>query len=132
MSYASYEYYKNEYLGAVIASSKDFDRAVKRASAFLDYYTNGRVKTQADNDAVKMACCAVAELVNAEEASAKASASGKQSETVGSYSVSYRDGAEASIAIRKQMADIVARYLAGTGLLYRGGCHVHATHCNCL
>lgn len=60
MVYADYDYYSNVYLGTAI-SSDDFPRLAMRASAFLDYATMGRVAKHADWDAVKLACCAVAD-----------------------------------------------------------------------
>ena len=59
MVYADYDYYSNVYLGTAI-SSDDFPRLAMRASAFLDYATQGRVAQHAAWDAVPMACCAVA------------------------------------------------------------------------
>ena len=46
MAYADFEYYANTYLGTAIEYN-DFSRLSLRASAFLDYYTQGRAaKTQ--------------------------------------------------------------------------------------
>ena len=60
MAYADYPYYKNTYLGTAIQEA-DFPRLALRASSFLDYYTQGRAGQNQDVNAVKMACCAVAE-----------------------------------------------------------------------
>ena len=105
MVYADYDYYSNVYLGTAI-SSDDFPRLAMRASAFLDYATMGRVAKHADLDAVKMACCAVEDdcqtietakaLANksltASLESASEGAGELQSQTVGSWSKSYRSG----------------------------------------
>jgi hypothetical protein len=113
--YANYSFYVEEYLGASI-SEENFPRLALRASRFLDYYTMNRAKDYSKDDSVKRACCAVAEAYLAiEESDAKR---GIASESVGSYSVSYRDDREAN----KLLADSARPYLAFTGLLYRGGC----------
>lgn len=139
MVYADYEFYKNTYLGAAIDEDQ-FPRYALRASSFLDYYTQGRAAHNADLEALKMACCALAEqyqVIDTAQAVAQKSlaysmeSSGPEaaSESVGSWSKSYRSGGESAAnavnsaeASRQSLADIVKQYLAGTGLLYRGGC----------
>ena len=64
MAYVDYGYYTTTYLGTAIMAS-DFPRLSLRASSFLDYYTQGRAAQNKDLDAVKMACCAVAEQYQA-------------------------------------------------------------------
>lgn len=134
MAYADFEYYMDTYLGTAISTKADFNRLANRASAFLDYYTRGKVKSCGDTEAVKMACCAIAEQYLIVDSAVKrnGSTSGeKQSETVGSYSVSYRSGSELSVAARTEMAKLAQQYLMGTGLLYRGGCrNVCSARCN--
>ena len=60
MVYADYNYYTQNYLGTML-NEEDFSRLALRASSFLDYYTRGRAAQNAELEAVKMACCAVAE-----------------------------------------------------------------------
>ena len=123
MAYADYAFYKNEYFGNAI-SENDFSRLALRASSFLDYYTMGKAKNHVDLLDVKMACCAVAEKILVLEASEKRAASSGgalQSETVGSYSVSYQNGADVSKTAKSEMVAAARQYLAHTGLLYRGG-----------
>ena len=142
MSYADHNYYTDTYLGNVIQKD-DFPRLALRASSFLDYYTQGRAAKHPDMEALKMACCALAEQIqvieNAEALAQKAltlalsssSVNGGeiQRETVGPHSVTRRSGgdsaksaAAAAKTAQEQLAGIVKRYLAGTGLIYRGGC----------
>lgn len=148
MAYANYEYYTSTYLGTAIKED-DFPRLSMRASSFLDYYTQGRAAQNADLDALKMACCAVAEqyqYVDTAQSLAQKSLTASletdgelQSQTVGSWSKTYRSGgesaqqaAESAQTAEAMLASIAQRYLAGTGLLYRGRCccgHVSA-HCN--
>ena len=137
MVYADYDYYSNVYLGSAI-SSDDFPRMAMRASAFLDYATMGRAAKHANLDAVKMACCAVADdyqtidtaraLANKSlSASLEATSGGTgelQSQSVGSWSKTYRSGgSSASEALgvtanaQETLFATAAMYLAGTGLL---------------
>ncbi len=134
MVYAEYSYYVGEFLGDAISGS-DFPKYAAKASAFLDYYTRGKAKANADLEAVKTACCALAEQYQIIELAHKAAVKGmdsgsdKASETVGSYSVSYRGGGEiatasmqAKQAANAELVNLARFYLADTGLLYRGGC----------
>lgn len=140
MVYADYEYYINVYMGTSI-QEPEFLRFALRASSFLDYYTQGRAASAAGLDAVKMACCAVAEQYQAIEAAqalvqkslnfSLSSGGGElQSQSVGSWSKTYRSGGESAAqaaasakAARDGLADAANMYLAQTGLLYRGrGC----------
>lgn len=141
MVYADYDYYSNVYLGTAI-SSDDFPRLAMRASAFLDYATMGRAAKHADLDAVKMACCAVADdyqtiataraLANKSLSASLEAASGGtgelQSQSVGSWSKTYRSGgSSASEALevtansKEALHNTAAMYLAGTGLLRARG-----------
>lgn len=112
--YADYTFYTERYFGTAISES-DFPRLSLKASQFLDYYTMNRAKDYTIDDAVKYACCAVAEAyLTAEQAQGKR---GILSESVGSYSVSYRDIQESNDAL----SAAAKQHLAFTGLLYRGG-----------
>ena len=149
MAYADYEYYTATYLGTAIKED-DFPRMAMRASPFLDYYTQGRAAQNADLDALKMACCTLAEQYQAIEAaqllaqkslSASAESGGElQSQTVGSWSKTYRSGGESAQqavssmqAYQAMLAATAQQYLSGTGLLYRGrGCCCVPPCCNTL
>ena len=151
MAYADYPYYKNTYLGTAIQEA-DFPRLALRASSFLDYYTQGRAGQNQDVNAVKMACCAVAEqyqsidlarqaALHALQNSANAGEAGElQSQSVGSWSKTYRSGGEsahqpttAPQAAQASLASVAAQYLSSTGLLYRGrGCGCVPPCCDAL
>lgn len=137
MIYADYDYYTNAYLGNAI-SEEDFPRLSLRASQYIDYITQDRAKDNGDLEAVKMCCCALAEqyqiIESAKSAARKgiaaASADGAevQSETVGSWSRSYRSGGESAQAAAQSaeagkaaLYGIAGQYLTSTSLLYRGG-----------
>ena len=139
MAYADYEYYTTTYLGSAI-KEEDFLRLAMRASSFLDYYTQGRAAQNVDMDALKMACCAIADqyqYIDTAQALAQKSLTASlesdgelQSQTVGSWSKTYRSGGDSaqqalsSVQTAKaSLSSIAQQYLAGTGLLYRGrGC----------
>ena len=139
MAYADYDFYKITYLGTAIQEA-DFPRLSLRASAFLDYYTQGRAAQNTDLDALKMACCAVAEqyqYIDTAQALAQKSLSASlesdgelQSQTVGSWSKTYRSGGDSAQqalssvqTAQAALGALAQQYLAGTGLLYRGrGC----------
>lgn len=138
MIYADYEYYCDTYRGSADADS--FCKLATRASSFLDYYTQNRVKDFANLDAVKMCCCALIDqyqLLETARALAKKNVDAGlasdgaevQSETVGGYSRTLRSGGDSSLAALKAaseakqaLAGVAREYLANTGLLYRGRC----------
>lgn len=137
MIYADYDFYRSEYFGQIIEEA-DFPRLALHASQYIDYITQGRADRSAGLEAVKMCCCALAEqyqtietaqaLAQKNLAAGAADSAEVQSETVGSWSRSYRSGgdsaqsaAQAAEAVRSALLDIARRYLTNTGLLYRGG-----------
>jgi len=135
--YADYDFYCNEYFGKAIPS-EEYQRLALRGSQYIDYITQGRAEARADLEAVKMCCCALAEQYQTIEAAQALAQKGLvagawdggevQSETVGSWSRSYRSGGDsaqsavqAADAARSVLLDTARRYLTNTGLLYRGG-----------
>lgn len=149
MAYADYEYYTTTYLGTAIKKD-DFPRLALRASSFLDYYTQGRAAQNSDLDALKMACCAVAEqyqsidtaqVLAQKSLSASLESDGElQSQTVGSWSKTYRSGGDSAQqalssvqTAQAALGALAQQYLAGTGLLYRGrGCSCVPPCCDAL
>lgn len=135
MIYADYDYYANEYFGCSIKEA-DFNRLALHTSQYIDYITMGKARD--GMEPVKMCCCALAEqyqaIETAQELAQKSLSAGTvdgaevQSETVGSWSRSYRSGgdsaqsaAQAAKEGRSVLLDTARQYLANTGLLYRGG-----------
>lgn len=148
MPYADYAYYTGTYLGTAI-TEQDFPKLSLRASSFLDYYTRGKAAHNADLDALKMACCAVAEqyqmidtanaLASKSLASAVDGGGELQSQTVGSWSKTYRSGGDsaaqataAAASLRASLASVAAQYLTSTNLLYRGRCGCVSAYCDAL
>lgn len=140
MVYADYSYYSVIYLGISI-DADDFPRLAARSSGYIDWVTMGRAKQHAELEEVKMACCALAEEYQAIETaralanrslSAAMETSGVsgevQSETVGSWSRSYRSGGDSALSALKSASSakesllaVAAQYLAHTGLLRARG-----------
>lgn len=129
--YATFEFYKNNYGGSV--SEESFRHLAVKASVYLDYYTMGKAKNNADSDAVKTACCALVDKyseiesisASAQKSASEAVSAGKKSESIGSYSVTYQTAEEFKAMeqnAKAELAEICRIYLAGTNLLYRGGC----------
>lgn len=149
MAYADYEYYTDTYLGTAIQEA-DFPRLSLRASSFLDYYTQGRAAQNSELDALKMACCAIAEQYQAIDAaqvlaqkalSASLDSGGElQGQSVGSWSKTYRSGGDSAQqalssvqTAQAALGAIAQQYLSGTGLLYRGrGCCCVPPYCDAL
>lgn len=115
--YADFEYYKNSFYGTEI-TEEEFPQYAERASGYIDYITRGKAT---DIDAVKKATCAIADhYYIASKANAATMNGTKASESVGSWSVSYRDTTQTAASIESGAYAIATRYLAHTGLLYRG------------
>ena len=114
-AYADYTFYTETYCGSAVPE-KDWPYASRRASALIDQMTGGRISyLESVPDAIKNACCAVADQLWQDEQQGD-----KASETVGSHSVSYqnRDASQK----KKRYYDAAKLYLMNSGLLYKGGC----------
>lgn len=87
----------------------------------------GKASKNAELEAVKMACCACADIYAGTESTQAQAVSGGElaSETVGAYSRTYRSSAEIATSLNARMAETVQMYLAPTGLLYRGAGCIH-------
>lgn len=135
MAYADFTYYTTTFFGDAVPEG-EFPKFAERASEYLDYITIGKASANPELDALKKACCAIAELYRTSQQAQKAADAAETaggaiaSESVGSWSRSYHSGAdlakqsvELSSQLSQQMYSVAFRYLAGTGLLYRGrGC----------
>jgi hypothetical protein len=110
MAYSDYLYYTSGYRGKLIPD-KDFGFYAQKATAYLDFVTSDNTQIYVDTDnRLKNACCAVAEIMYSQSGQ-----SGKKSESIDSYSVTYADNyVNDSLNLTARM------YLGSTGLLYRG------------
>ena len=118
--YADYDFYLNAYFGNAI-SEEDFPRLSERASDYIRAVTGG-VSDRVDGwqqEAVKKASCAVADILLDEEIMTASAYSGEQavsSETVGGWSKSYRSAALSAAEvenIKSRKADALMIYLGG-------------------
>jgi hypothetical protein len=121
--YATYEYYVGTYFGTAIPLS-EFNALALRASAALDRLTFDRAATVITDGtdattvaAIQMAVCAMADELKVMSVEGY---SGVKSESVGSHSVSYSEGAPATKSMMGRLATAASLYLGGTELLYRG------------
>jgi hypothetical protein len=117
-TYVNFTYYTDTYLGTAIASP-DFARLALRASAQIDRLTFNRAASDTDNtDAIKMACCAVAEEIQATEASG--GVDGIQAESIGQNSVTYTANSSKQLSSTDKYMQSAALYLGSTGLMFPG------------
>lgn len=118
--YADFCYYLNNFHGTVIEDESAFDRMAVEASFYLNEITLGRADAAdaTSVDELKMATCAVAEIVHEEYM--QKDEDQVSSETVGPHSVSYVKKIKTADEFEKEKLKIAKRYLFGTGLIYRG------------
>lgn len=116
MAYASYDYYTQDFFGQAITSTDEFNLLAERASEYIDYVTFGRAANYVStNDALKKACCAVAEAYQLNE-----QGGGVVAETVGKITRNYAAGVSTAPTEEQRLYRAVSRYLSRTGLLYLG------------
>lgn len=112
MAYADFQYYKDTFLGNAI-EDVDFPRLSLRASEYIDAHTGGVIpRLSAIPEEVQKATCAVAEKIQTYESEAEVA-----SESVGSYSVTYKTS---DATYEQELGKVLRLYLGNTGLLYRG------------
>lgn len=118
MTYATYDYYTNDYFGTTL-TEQEFPKYARRASAEMDHVTFGRLsKLSADEitDAIRDCMCDVAERMHHFET---ATGSDIASENNDGYSISYRDTGNTDTQ-KHEIHATIRTYLAVTGLMYRG------------
>ena len=114
--YADYTYYTEVYGGAM--PETDFDRLARRASAYLDGVTFGRIQAEMPEvilTKVKDACCAVADAYALNE-----KGGGIAAEENDGVRVSYVAGVSKAKTDNERLCEAALLYLGNTGLLYRG------------
>lgn len=117
--YADYKFYINDYRGSSIPEN-EFIRYARDASKYIDNVTFNRINGAVSDD-IKMACCAVAEEIYAQKVSGADSVSGKASESIGDYSVSYSGiSSDRDKVLAARLYSAALRWLDGTDLMYRG------------
>lgn len=133
VEFADYKFYVLEFQGRAIPETA-FQNVALKASIFIRYLTFGRVSDSFENDYpqyaddIKMAACAIAEVMYKEQMRAESTRNAdgreKKSETVGNVSVSYvTEGKEGELrekTMERKQYVAAYPYLAHTGLMYRG------------
>lgn len=121
MVYADYVFYRDTYHGSAVDEDA-FPVLSREASLFIDQLTYNRLNQGWQvTDAVMMATCAVADVIQEHKDALKAAktAAGVKSESVGSWSVAYQDPGIIREALNSAMSDTAANYLIFTGLMDR-------------
>jgi len=109
MAYVDYTYYITAFGGDAIPIA-DFNRAINRATAYLDYLTFGRATIEVDGN-IKMAACAIAEDYHAEGIR-----DGKASENNDGLAITW----DTNKTLEERLLQTALIYLANSGLCYRG------------
>lgn len=112
--FADYEFYKS--IGGDL-SEDEFSKVAAKASAYIDKVTFGRASEHADDERVKRCCC---DLCDTLFAISEAASGGlvKQSESVGSWSVTYANSENTTSEINYARA--ACRVWLPAEWLYRG------------
>lgn len=120
--YADYEYYISAYKGNL--AEEEFEKSITKASAYVRRITFGRADDNMEMEEVKLAACAVCDLIaNDEKVRSKHSGRVVTSENTDGYSVSYESGGNGETAdelLGRKIFDTLELYLMPTGLLYMG------------
>ena len=120
MNYVNYDFYANTYYGEL--DQAVFDRAVIKAAAHVRRITFGRADQHADDENVKLAACAVCDVIAAFDARMKLhNGQNVSSENTDGYSVSYVNeqaaGESAETMLNRKVYQAAEVFLLPTGLL---------------
>lgn len=125
-----YKYYSEDYKGISIPESSQFDVHSKISSSWINHFTSNRIDETILDDNIKNCCCEISELLFKQEELKNRLLSKDievASETTGSHSITLVN--KSNIIEKRIMSDeelekniyrICYRYLASTGLMYRG------------
>lgn len=118
--YADEKFYNEAYLcgkSAVITS--DYEYFFREASLMINQYTFGNIDPENIPQAVKMCCCELAESIFSRDMILSKN-NGISSESVGGWSVNYASSSDVNSEFKKAVKNIIFKWLADTGLLYKG------------
>ena len=117
--YASYTYYISTYRGSL--TEEEFEKSIVSATAHVRRITFGRADQNTEMNEVKLAACAVCDLLaNDEKARSQHSGKAVVSENTDGYSVTYESGDAADDLLTRKIYKATELYLEPTGLLYAG------------
>ncbi|MDE5834712.1 MAG: hypothetical protein K2H26_04245 [Ruminococcus sp.] len=118
--YTDEKFYKDVYLyGKNVVITSNYEYFFREASLLIDRYTCGNINSENVPQVVRMCCCELAENMFSENRSLTEN-SGIQSESVGGWSRNYTSKSEILTNFRSEQKCIIYKWLADTGLLYRG------------
>lgn len=120
MNYADYEFYVTKYLGEL--DQDDFDRVIIKSSAHVRKITFGRADHHAEDESVKLATCAVCDIIAGSDRRTKLhNGLSIASENTDGYSVSYVNehisGESTEELLNRKIYQAAEAYLLPTGLL---------------
>lgn len=120
MIFADADFYKNEYLlgRAETIPLDEFLFWSRKASTYINMKTSNRITKDNIIESVKLCTCEIAEAYFTENENRQSD--NISSETTGGHSVSYADQRLDSDEFDGNIKPILFRWLANTGLLYRG------------
>ena len=120
--YTTYAYYISTYRGNL--TEEEFEKSIVQATAYVRRITFGRAEQNMELDEVKLATCAICDLLaNDEKARSQHSGRTVVSENTDGYSVTYesgRNGDTADDLLTRKIYKAAELYLEPTGLLYAG------------
>lgn len=120
--YTTYAYYISTYRGNL--TEEEFEKAIIPATAHVRRITFGRADQNMELDEVKLATCAICDLLaNDEKARSQHSGRTVVSENTDGYSVTYesgRNGDTADDLLTRKIYKAAELYLEPSGLLYAG------------
>lgn len=108
-AFVNYMYYRDIYGGTL--DKQTFKNAAVKASAYIDKLTFGRASENADDERVKRCCCELSDTLS------EISGGIKQSESVGSWNVTYANSENTS---ELNYARATCRVWLPAEWLYRG------------
>ncbi len=120
--YTTYAYYISTYRGNL--TEEEFEKSIVQATAYVRRITFGRAEQNMELDEVKLATCAICDLLaNDEKARSQHSGRTVVSENTDGYSVTYESGGNGDTAddlLNRKIYKTAELYLESTGLLYAG------------
>lgn len=120
--YTTYAYYISTYRGNL--TEEEFEKSIVQATAHVRRITFGRAEQNMELDEVKLATCAICDLLaNDEKARSQHSGRTVVSENTDGYSVTYESGGNGDTAddlLNRKIYKTAELYLESTGLLYAG------------
>lgn len=120
--YTTYAYYISTYRGNL--TEEEFEKSIVQATAYVRRITFGRAEQNMELDEVKLATCAICDLLaNDEKARSQHSGRTVVSENTDGYSVTYESGGNGDTAedlLTRKIYKAAELYLEPTGLLYAG------------